>query len=146
MLYQHYEVVEKLLDGMVATSKKAKKKQEWEALITQLDDLSNRVTELEVQTMGKEKYHSLRECSHGKKQGGVQGDEALSLIQKKMKAQMEMLNEMKENIAMLNEASASHSMTIQLQDAQIGYLISSHYPPFAENSRNYDMGESGGEK
>uniref|UniRef100_M1DNM8 Uncharacterized protein n=1 Tax=Solanum tuberosum TaxID=4113 RepID=M1DNM8_SOLTU len=114
MLYQHYEVVENLLDGMVATSKKAKKKHEWVALITHLDDLSNRVTKLKVQTMGKEKYHSLRECSHGKKQGGVQGDESLSLIQKKMKAQKEMLNEMKENIAMLNAASASHSMTIQL--------------------------------
>uniref|UniRef100_M1DHH1 Uncharacterized protein n=1 Tax=Solanum tuberosum TaxID=4113 RepID=M1DHH1_SOLTU len=141
MLYQHYEVVEKLLDGMVATSKKAKKNQEWEALITQSDDLSNRVTKLEVQTMGKEKYYSLRECSHGKKQGGVQGDEALSLIQKKMKAQEEMLNEMKENIAMLNEASASHSMTIQLQDAQISHLITGHYPPFAEDSPNYNMGE-----
>jgi len=92
--------------------------------------------------MGKEKYHSLRECSHGKKQGGVQGDEALSLIQKKMKAQEEMLNEMKENIAMLNEASASHSMTIQLQDAQIGHLISGHYPPFAKDSPNYNMSES----
>uniref|UniRef100_M1DMV6 Uncharacterized protein n=1 Tax=Solanum tuberosum TaxID=4113 RepID=M1DMV6_SOLTU len=44
MLYQHYEVVEKLLDGMAATSKKAIKKQEREALITQLDDLPNRVT------------------------------------------------------------------------------------------------------
>uniref|UniRef100_M1DEY5 Putative plant transposon protein domain-containing protein n=1 Tax=Solanum tuberosum TaxID=4113 RepID=M1DEY5_SOLTU len=80
--------------------------------------------------------------SHGKKQGGVQGDVALSLIQKKMKAQEDMLNEMKENIAMLNEASTSHSMTIQLHDAQIGQLISGHYPPFAEDSPNYNMGES----
>uniref|UniRef100_M1DIG0 Uncharacterized protein n=1 Tax=Solanum tuberosum TaxID=4113 RepID=M1DIG0_SOLTU len=142
MLYQHYKVVEKLLDGMVATSKKAKKKQEWEALITQLDDLSNQIRELEVQTMGKEKYLSLRECSHGKKQGGVQGDEALPLIPKKMKAQEEMSNEMKENIAMLNEASTSHSMTIQMQDAQIGHLISGHYPLFAEDLPNYNMGES----
>uniref|UniRef100_M1DSK1 Uncharacterized protein n=1 Tax=Solanum tuberosum TaxID=4113 RepID=M1DSK1_SOLTU len=142
MLYQHYEVVEKLLDGMVATNKEVKKKQEREALITQLDYLSNRVTELEVQTMGQEKYHSLRECSHGKNQGGVQGDEALSLIQKKMKAQEKMLNEMKENIRILNEASASHSMTIQLQDAQIGHLIIGYYPPFAKDSPNYNMSES----
>jgi len=42
----------------------------------------------------------------------VQGDEGPSLIQNKMEAQEEMLNEIKENIAMLNEASASHSMTI----------------------------------
>uniref|UniRef100_M1DSW2 Uncharacterized protein n=1 Tax=Solanum tuberosum TaxID=4113 RepID=M1DSW2_SOLTU len=141
MLYQHYEVVEKLLDGMVATSKKAKKKQEREALTTQLDDLSNRVTELDVHTMGQEKYHSLRECSHGKKQGGMQGNEDLSLIQKKMKAQEEMLNEMKENITMLNEASVSHSMIIQLQDTQIGHLISSHYLPFTNDSPNYNISE-----
>ena len=62
--------------------------------------------------MDKEKHLSFRKCSHGKKQGGVQGDEGPSLIQNKMEAQDEMLNEIKKNIAMLNEASASHSMTI----------------------------------
>uniref|UniRef100_M1DVZ4 Uncharacterized protein n=1 Tax=Solanum tuberosum TaxID=4113 RepID=M1DVZ4_SOLTU len=76
------------------------------------------------------------------KEGGVQGDEALSLIQKKIEAHEEMLNEMKENIEMLNEASTSLSMTIQLHDAQIGYLISGHYPPFTEDSPNYNIGDS----
>ena len=59
MLYQDYEVVEKLLDGMVEANKKAKKKQEWDALATQLNALSTRVTKLEVQAMEKEKHSSL---------------------------------------------------------------------------------------
>uniref|UniRef100_M1DU99 Uncharacterized protein n=1 Tax=Solanum tuberosum TaxID=4113 RepID=M1DU99_SOLTU len=67
MLYQPYEVVAKLLDSLVEANKAAKKKQEWDALVTQLDALSNRVTELEVQAMGKEKHFSLRKCSCGKK-------------------------------------------------------------------------------
>ena len=67
MLYQPYEVVAKLLDGIVEANKEAKKKNEWDTLVTQLDVLSTRVTELEVQAMGKEKHFSLRECKHGKK-------------------------------------------------------------------------------
>uniref|UniRef100_M1E126 Uncharacterized protein n=1 Tax=Solanum tuberosum TaxID=4113 RepID=M1E126_SOLTU len=142
MLHQPYEVVAKLLDGMVETNKEAKKKQEWDALATQLNALSTRVTELEVQAMGKEKHSSLRECRHGKKYRGIQDDEALSLIQQKIEAHEKMLNEMKENIEMLNEASTSHSMTIQLQEAQITHLMTGHYPPFAEDSPNYTMGDS----
>uniref|UniRef100_M1DI60 Uncharacterized protein n=1 Tax=Solanum tuberosum TaxID=4113 RepID=M1DI60_SOLTU len=91
---------------------------------------------------GKENNFSLRECSHGKKQGGVQDDKTFSLIQQKIEAQEKMLNDMKENIEILNEASTSNSMTIQLQDAQISHLISDHYPPLAEDSPNYNMGDS----
>ncbi|WMV08398.1 hypothetical protein MTR67_001783 [Solanum verrucosum] len=68
MLHQPYEVVAKLLDGMVEANKEAKKKQEWDVLVTQLNALSTRVTELEVQAMGKEKHSSLQECKNGKKQ------------------------------------------------------------------------------
>jgi len=62
----------------------------------------------------KEKHSSLRECKYGKKERGVQDDESLSLIQQKYEVHEKMLNEIKENIKMLNEASASHSMTIQV--------------------------------
>ena len=67
MPYQDYEVVKKLLDGMVEANKEAKKKQELDALAIQLNGLSTIVMELEVQAMGKEKHSSLRECRHGKK-------------------------------------------------------------------------------
>uniref|UniRef100_M1DTF8 Uncharacterized protein n=1 Tax=Solanum tuberosum TaxID=4113 RepID=M1DTF8_SOLTU len=142
MLHQPYEVVAKLLDSMVEGNKEEKTKQEWDTPVTQLDVLSTRVTELEIQAMGKENHYSLRECKYGKKQRGVQDDEALSLIQQKNVAPEKMLNEMKQNIEMLNEASASHSMTIQPQDAQIGHLILGHYPPFEEDSPNSNMGDS----
>uniref|UniRef100_M1DR58 Uncharacterized protein n=1 Tax=Solanum tuberosum TaxID=4113 RepID=M1DR58_SOLTU len=110
------------------------------------DQLYEGVTELEVQALGKGKYLSLRECKQGKKQRAVQDDEGLSLIQKKIEAHEKMLNEMKENIEMLNEASTSNFMTIKLQDAQIGHLISGHYPTFTEDSSNYKMGDSKNEE
>jgi len=49
---------------------------------------------------------------------------------------------MKENIEMLNETSTSNSMTIHLQDAQIGHLILGRYLPFAEDSPIYTMVDS----
>ncbi|KAH0784190.1 hypothetical protein KY290_003788 [Solanum tuberosum] len=84
---------------MVEANKEAKKKQEWDALVTQLNALSTRVTELEGQAMGKEKHSSLRECKHGKKQRGIQDDEALSLIQQKIEAHEKMLNSMNINLS-----------------------------------------------
>uniref|UniRef100_M1DQX0 Uncharacterized protein n=1 Tax=Solanum tuberosum TaxID=4113 RepID=M1DQX0_SOLTU len=130
MLHQPYEVVAELLDGMVEANKESKKKQEWDALLAQLDFLSKRVMELEAQALKKDKHFSLRECTKGKKREGVQDDEFLSLIQQKIKEHNKMFNKMKESIDMLNEATTSNSMTIQLQDSQINYLISGHYPPF----------------
>uniref|UniRef100_M1DZ92 Uncharacterized protein n=1 Tax=Solanum tuberosum TaxID=4113 RepID=M1DZ92_SOLTU len=142
MLHQPYEVVAKLLDGMIETNKETNKKQEWDALLTQLDFLSKRVLELETQALKRDKHFSLRECTKGKKKEGIQNDEVLSPIQQKIKEQDKMLNEIKENIKMLNHTTTTNSMTIQLQDAQIGHLISACYPPFAADSPSYTMGNS----
>uniref|UniRef100_M1DX50 Uncharacterized protein n=1 Tax=Solanum tuberosum TaxID=4113 RepID=M1DX50_SOLTU len=101
---------------MVEANKETKKKQ-GDALLAQLDFLSKRVMELEAQALNKDKHFSLRECTKGKKKEGVQDDGFLSHIQQKIEEQEKMLNEMKENIDMLNQATTSNSMTIQLQDA-----------------------------
>uniref|UniRef100_M1DJ56 Uncharacterized protein n=1 Tax=Solanum tuberosum TaxID=4113 RepID=M1DJ56_SOLTU len=98
--------------------------------------------ELEVQATEKEKYFLLRECKHGKKNGVVQNDEAIALIQQQLEKQDKKFNQMKDNIEMLNETSTSNSMSIQLQDAQITHLMTGRYPPFAEESPNYTMADS----
>jgi len=72
----------------------------------------------------------------------VQSDDTSSLIQQKLDEHDKKLNDMKENIDMLNEVTTSNSMTIRLQDAQITHLMTGHYPPFAEDSPNYTMGDS----
>ena len=59
MLNQSYEVVVELLDGIVEANKETKMKQEWEALLTQLEGLSNRVMELEAQASKKDNYFVL---------------------------------------------------------------------------------------
>uniref|UniRef100_M1E1B0 Integrase core domain containing protein n=1 Tax=Solanum tuberosum TaxID=4113 RepID=M1E1B0_SOLTU len=142
MLHQSYEVVAKRLDGMVDANKETKKRQEWDALLAQLDFLSKRVMELEAHAFKKDKHFSLLESTKGKKKKGVQDDKFLSLIQQKVEEQDKMLNEMKENIDMLNQATTSNSMTIQLQDAQINQLIFGRYPQFAEDSPSYTMADS----
>uniref|UniRef100_M1DV66 Retrotransposon gag protein n=1 Tax=Solanum tuberosum TaxID=4113 RepID=M1DV66_SOLTU len=141
-LHQLYEVIAKIFDGMAETNKDAKTKQEWDTLVTQMDVLSKRVIELEVQAMEKEKHFLFRERKHGKKHGGVQNNEAISLIQQQLEEQDKKLNEMKDNIKMLNETSTANSMTIQLQDAQITHLMTGRYPLFAEDSPNYTMADS----
>ena len=141
-LHQSYEVVAKLLDGMVDANKETKKRQEWDALLAQLDFLSKRIMELEVESLKNDKLFSIWECTKRKKKEGVQANEFLSLIQQKIEEQDKMLNEMKENIDMLNQATTSNSMTIQLQDAHINQLISGHYPSFAEDSPTHTMADS----
>uniref|UniRef100_M1DR29 Uncharacterized protein n=1 Tax=Solanum tuberosum TaxID=4113 RepID=M1DR29_SOLTU len=141
MLNQPYEVVATLLDNMIKTSKETQKEYEWDKLVAQVDILSKRVVGLEEQAREREKDFSLRECKHGKKHGGVQKYDVLSIIQQKLEEQDKKLNDMKDNIEMLNELTTANSMTIQLQDAQISHLISGQYPPFAEDSPNYNMGD-----
>jgi len=51
-----------LLYSMVETNKEIKKKQEWEALVTEVDFLSKSVMELEAQSTKNDKHFSLREC------------------------------------------------------------------------------------
>uniref|UniRef100_M1E0I7 Uncharacterized protein n=1 Tax=Solanum tuberosum TaxID=4113 RepID=M1E0I7_SOLTU len=139
MLNQPYEVVATLLDNMVEASKETQKKYKWDKLVAQVDVLSKWV-------IGLEEHFSLRECKHGKKHGGVQKDDVLSIIQQKLEEQDKKLNDMKDNIEMLNETTTANSMTIQLEDAQISHLMTVQYPPFVEDSPNYTMGDSEDEK
>uniref|UniRef100_M1DV04 Uncharacterized protein n=1 Tax=Solanum tuberosum TaxID=4113 RepID=M1DV04_SOLTU len=142
MLNQAYEVVATLLDNMVKAGKETEKKYKWDKLVVQVDVLSKRVIGLEEQAWEREKYFSLRECKHGNKNGSVQKDDALSIIQQKLEEQYKKLNDMKDNIEMLNETTTANSITIQLQDAQINHLMTGKYPPFTEDSPNYTIGDS----
>jgi len=72
----------------------------------------------------------------------VAKDNALSIIRQKLEEQDKKLNDIKDNIEMLNETTTVNSMMIQLQDAQINHLMTGQYPPFAEDSPNYTMGDS----
>uniref|UniRef100_M1DFM3 Uncharacterized protein n=1 Tax=Solanum tuberosum TaxID=4113 RepID=M1DFM3_SOLTU len=117
-----------------------------DSVVAQVDGMSKRVIGIEEQAMEREMNFLFRECKHGKRHGDVQKDDGLSLIQQKQKEQDKKLNDMKENIEMLNEMTTANSLTIQLQDAQISHLMTSQYPPFAEDSPNYTMGDSDDEE
>lgn len=142
MLNQPYKVVATLLDNMIETKKEAQKKYEWDKLVTEVDVLSKRLIGLEEQPMEREKNFSFQEGKQGKRHEGVQSDDAISPIRPNLKEHDNKLNNMNKNIEMLNKVTILNSMTIQLHNAQITYLMTGHYPPFNEDSPKYTMGDS----
>ncbi|KAG5599263.1 hypothetical protein H5410_030633, partial [Solanum commersonii] len=58
---------------------------------------------------------------------GGQIEEIISLILHKVKEHDRVLKEIKDNILMLNQMTASHSISIQLLETQMGHMLSSLY-------------------
>lgn len=88
----------------------------------------------EEEPMEREKNFSFQEGKQGKRHEGVQSDDAVSPIRQNLKEHDNKLNNMNKNIEMLNKVTTLNSMTIQLHNAHITYLMTGHYPPFSEDS------------
>jgi len=59
---------------------------------------------------------------------GGQVEEILSLILHKVEEHDKVLKEIKENVSMINQMTASHFVSIKLLETQMGHMLSRLYP------------------
>uniref|UniRef100_M1DWE3 Putative plant transposon protein domain-containing protein n=1 Tax=Solanum tuberosum TaxID=4113 RepID=M1DWE3_SOLTU len=119
LIRQPYAIVSQLLDHMTKTNKETEKDQDLATLLTQLDLLAKKILEFEVPYKKKYKYISPYERKKPKDYEGGQVEEILSLILHKVEEHGRVLKEIKENVSVLNQITASHSISIQLLETQM---------------------------
>uniref|UniRef100_M1DHL6 Uncharacterized protein n=1 Tax=Solanum tuberosum TaxID=4113 RepID=M1DHL6_SOLTU len=112
-----------LLDHMAKTIKKKEKDQGMATLLEQLDDLAQKVNDLEVLSKGKYKYIPPHKHQKTKEKQGYKIEEVLLLILHKVDKHDRLLEEIRENVMMLNQMTASHSLLIQLLGSKMDQLI-----------------------
>uniref|UniRef100_M1DH09 Uncharacterized protein n=1 Tax=Solanum tuberosum TaxID=4113 RepID=M1DH09_SOLTU len=106
------------------TNKETKKDHILATLLTQLDLVTKKIMELEAPDKNKDRYIPPQERMKPNANEGVQIAEILSLILHKVESHDKVLNEIKEKVSMLNEITASHFISIQLLETQMGHVLS----------------------
>uniref|UniRef100_M1DZP3 Uncharacterized protein n=1 Tax=Solanum tuberosum TaxID=4113 RepID=M1DZP3_SOLTU len=113
---------------MAKTNKENEKNQILATLLTQLDFVAKQIMELDVPYKNKDRYIYPYEGKNPKEYEGGQVEETLSLILHRVKEQDKVLNEIKKILLLLNQMTASHSISIQLLETQMGHVLSRLYP------------------
>ncbi|WMV54730.1 hypothetical protein MTR67_048115 [Solanum verrucosum] len=106
---------------MTKTHKETEKDQNLAKMLTRLDLLAKNIMEFEVQYKNKDSYIPPHEHRKSKDYEGGQVKEILSLILHKVEEHDSVLKDIKENVYMLNQMTASHSISIQLLETQMGH-------------------------
>uniref|UniRef100_M1DRY5 Retrotransposon gag protein n=1 Tax=Solanum tuberosum TaxID=4113 RepID=M1DRY5_SOLTU len=107
-----YETAAKFLDLLANTNKDTEKDLQLIALLGQMDNLTQKVEELEM--MSKEKSKSILPIEQGRLmeiENRRIKDMLLTILQK-LNEQDRVLEEIRENVALLNQISGSHSRSI----------------------------------
>uniref|UniRef100_M1DPC9 Uncharacterized protein n=1 Tax=Solanum tuberosum TaxID=4113 RepID=M1DPC9_SOLTU len=127
LIEQPYAIATQLLDHMTKTQKETEKDKNLDKMLTQLDLLAKKIMEFEVLYKIKDSYIPPHECRKSTDYEGGQVEEILSLILHKVEEHDKVLKEIKENVSMLNQMTASHSISIQLLETQMGHMFSRLY-------------------
>uniref|UniRef100_M1DTM3 Uncharacterized protein n=1 Tax=Solanum tuberosum TaxID=4113 RepID=M1DTM3_SOLTU len=118
-----YETATKFLDLVAKTNKDTEKDQQLIILLGQMDNLTQKVEELEV--MSKEK----RKCRPPIEQGGSMDienkhiEDMLVTTLQKLNEQYRVPEKIRENVEVLNQMSGSHSRSIQLIETLLGHVM-----------------------
>uniref|UniRef100_M1DRI8 Uncharacterized protein n=1 Tax=Solanum tuberosum TaxID=4113 RepID=M1DRI8_SOLTU len=112
-----------LLEHMAKTIKKKVKDQGMATLLEQLDDLAQKVNDLEVLSKEKYKYIPPHKRRTTKKKEGEKIEEVLLLNLYNVDKHDKVLEEVRENVVMLNQMTTSHSLLIQLLGSEMDQLI-----------------------
>uniref|UniRef100_M1DM54 Uncharacterized protein n=1 Tax=Solanum tuberosum TaxID=4113 RepID=M1DM54_SOLTU len=113
---------------MAKTNKETENDQILATLFTQLDLVAKMILEFELPDKNKDRYISPHERVKPKEYEGGKIEDIRSLILHKVEQHDKVLNEMKDNVSLLNQMTASHSISIQLLETQMGHVLSRLYP------------------
>uniref|UniRef100_M1E0H8 Retrotransposon gag protein n=1 Tax=Solanum tuberosum TaxID=4113 RepID=M1E0H8_SOLTU len=130
LVRQLYVVITQLLDHMTEANQEVERDFHFANLLTQLDELTKKFMKFEVQGKKKDQYIPplKRRKPKNNEDGQVEAVEAmLTLLLNKVNEQDRVLEELRGNVAMINQMITSHSMIIPLQDSQIKQLLSCLY-------------------
>uniref|UniRef100_M1DTX5 Integrase core domain containing protein n=1 Tax=Solanum tuberosum TaxID=4113 RepID=M1DTX5_SOLTU len=118
-----YETATKLLDLVAKTNKDTEKEQHLIILLGHMDNLTQKVKELEV--MSKEKSKCMPPTEQGRSMDieDKRIKDMLVTILQKLNAQDRVLEEIWENVEVLNQMSSSHSRSIELIGTRLGRVI-----------------------
>ncbi|XP_049397322.1 uncharacterized protein LOC125861479 [Solanum stenotomum] len=108
---------------MDKTNKDTDKDQILATLLTQLDLVAKNIIELEAPEKKKDRFIPPHECINPKVYEGGQIEEIVLLILHKVEKHDKVLNEIKKNVSLLNQMAASHSISVQLLEAQMGHVL-----------------------
>ena len=101
-------------------------------LLTQLDELTKKIEDLEVQCNKKERYVPSHERKRIKNKEDGQNKEMLTLLLQKSNQQHRVLKELKENVSLLNQMTTSHALLIELLGSQVDQVLTGLYLDFKE--------------
>uniref|UniRef100_M1DDD5 Integrase core domain containing protein n=1 Tax=Solanum tuberosum TaxID=4113 RepID=M1DDD5_SOLTU len=116
------------LDHMTEANQKMEEDHYLAPLLTQLDNLSKKIIEIEVQCKRKDRYIPPHERRKSKDNENRCVDDTLLIILQNVNEHDRVLEEMNENVEVLNQMIGCHSRSIRLIENLMGHVLPHHYP------------------
>uniref|UniRef100_M1DCZ7 Uncharacterized protein n=1 Tax=Solanum tuberosum TaxID=4113 RepID=M1DCZ7_SOLTU len=118
-----YETAAKFLDLVAKTNKDTEKDQHLIILLGQMNNLTQKIEELEVMSKEKSKCRLPTEQGRSMDIENKHIEDMLLTILQKLNEQDRVLEKIRENVEALNQMRNSHSRSIQLIEILLGHIM-----------------------